>query len=219
MLTDYFSAPPRPERSGTVACLFDKTGASLEPFRARGRATVNVRGRTDRALRRLVEVEDLGLVLAFARCPQLSPAGARWWRRKRAEDADFQEREKDELRRLETGLVALGAPFLLVLPCSAQIRGCFKSKTFTTSPHRFGGHLPDTPHPTYPDIVPARDAFQKRMLVVYNRLPRPLERPVEPVWQTRSGKRVSPLFARRTKRHVAARKLPPLGLVTALAAA
>lgn len=210
MLTDYFRSS-RPPRTGKTACLFDKTGASLAPFE-RG---VNVRGRTGRALQRLAEVEDLGLVFAFPRCPNLSPAGARWWARKRAADPGFQEREMEELRRLETGLLAIGTPFVVVLPLSSRIRSCFRSKTFKTSPHLFGGYLPHSPHPTHPDIVPARDGFKKRLLVVYSGVPRPIERPVEPVWEVARGKRVSPLFARRSLRHLAARKLPPIGLVTA----
>ena len=120
-----------------------------------------------------------------------------------------------ELRRLETGLLAIGAPFVIVLPFSSKIRSCFNSKTFKTSPHMFGGYLPHNPHPTHPDIIPAKDAFQKRLLVVYNDVPRPIERPVEAVWDVSRGKRVSPLFARRSKRHLEARKLPPMGLVSA----
>ena len=122
----------------------------------------------------------------------------------------------EELRRLETGLLAIGAPFVIVLPSSSRIRSCFRSKAFKTSPHMFGGYLPPhTPHPTHPDVIPPKDGFKKRLLVVYSGVPRPIERPVEPVWEMSRGKRVSPLFARRSKRHLEARKLPPVGLVSA----
>lgn len=210
IITDYFRSPTKP-RSSKVACLFDRTGASLAPFPN----TVNVRGRTERALRGLEEVDDLGIVLCFPKCPHLSPAGARWWSRKRAANPLFQEREMEELRTLERGLLSLGVAFVIVLPFSSQIRSCFVSQAFCASPHCFGGYLHDTPHPTHPEIIPPRDAFQKRMLVVHRGVPRPVERPVPAVWEYRRGKRVSPLFARRTKRHLEARKLPPMGLVTA----
>lgn len=172
-------------------------------------------------MNRLVETYKgtVELVLAFPPCTDLCVAGARWWKRKREERPTFQEDAKAELKRLKRALDQIGAPYAIVLPCSAPIKRALPF-AFLTSPNEFGGWLnANVDHPLFPLFVPQQDAYSKRTLIACGngmRLPR--RKPVEPIWvekilKTGKVKKFSPLMAHRKKRD--ARRCPPLALCAA----
>jgi hypothetical protein len=164
----------------------------------------------------------LAFVVAMPPCRDLCAAGARWWKKKRRLNPDFQRVAEDYIRTLYSTLDSTGVPFIILVPSSPQIRRCFTRKAVDFSPHEFGGHLPvGVAHPLYTEI-PAQDAYTKRTLCFAGHGVRiPWKKPVAPQFtamRTKSGrsKRVSPIMASRSK--TGARTAPPLGFCSAVAA-
>lgn len=228
MIEDYFA----PESSGVIergkaVSIFDTSGLALRPWHERGFQTV-----TD-PLCRLDDADldrfrsrhhDAKFVFACPPLVQLSPGGSRWWGAKRADDPRFQEREEEQFKRLLACLEEMQVPYACVTPFSARIRGCVPPKASCTvsSPHLWGGYATG-PHVLWPDVVPANDAYSKRLLLTTRRLKLPATRPVKPRLATVTVKGVSkgvcPLLSRRTKRFLKARRAPPVGVAVALAVA
>ena len=165
--------------------------------------------------------DDLAIAVAFPACTDLSAAGARWWKDKRKKNPNFQDHAVARIRSVEAAMRATGVPYAMIVPASPRLRMMWKSPDAIISPHEYGGWLPaDAPHPLFPDVVPAQDAYKKRTYVYFgNGFVLPRRRPVIPKWTTRQRKgktvRVSPLLVRRKHRHV--RRLTPLGFLEAVA--
>lgn len=228
MIEDYFTTEPRPviER-GKVVSVFDSSGLALRPWRARGFTTVcDPLCRLDEAELERFKARHRDAKFVFA-CPplvQLSPGGSRWWESKREIDARFQDREEEAFKKLLDCLEDMQVPYACVTPYSALIRACVPSKAscVVSSPHLWAGYC-SGPHVLWPDIVPANDAYSKRLLLTTRRLKLPATRPTQPMIATLMvkgvPKTVCPLLARRTKRFIQARRAPPVGIAVALAIA
>jgi hypothetical protein len=233
MITNFFKMVPREPRPPTVrppparvVSMFDTHRLSLLPWTKRGYRGVHdlIDDLSAETLQSFAQRHrDVAFVYAAPPCADLSSAGARWWRAKRAEDPLFQQRACDGLKRLHATLTAMRVPFVLVLPRSGRVRRALAAGVEATpfSPHEYGGHLSSgAPHPLFPDIIPVSDAYSLRSLMVLGGgLRRPPHRPVRPVYRivtTRSGrkKRVCPLLALR--KHHRSRNTPPLGLLQAI---
>ena len=169
----------------------------------------------------LGRIDDLAFVIAIPPCRDLCAAGARWWRKKRGRNPEFQKVAEEYLKQLYATLDNTGVPFIILVPSSPYIRRCFSRRAFAFSPHEFGGYLPPTsPHPLFREI-PAQDAYTKRTLCFYGHGVRmPWKKAVPPTFHTirlKSGrtKRVSPVMASR--RNTASRTSAPFAFCTAVA--
>jgi hypothetical protein len=208
--------------------LFDPYRASLRSWRAQSNEHVADYITDDSMLSdtgklsRLVDTYKgrVDVVLAFPPCVDLCVAGARWWKRKKDANPKFQENAMNELKRLQTALNQIGAPYAIVLPSSGPIIRQFPAN-FRASPNEFGGYLaPTEQHPLFPLVVPRQDAYSKKTIVaVGNGMRIPRRRPVEAQWvekvlKTGKIKKFSPIMSHRKRRE--ARRCPPFGLCHAL---
>jgi len=225
-------APPRPPRTPPpryAAALFADT-PSLQAWTSRGYRPVRLapvedeRHHTGAAVAEALRAHasDLAMVVAFPSCTDLSAAGARWWKRKRLANPDFQNEAAARVRAVEEALKATGVPYAVIVAAAPRLRKLWKAPAATISPHEYGGWLAaGEPHPSYPEVVPQQDAYVKRTYVyVGNGFVLPQRRLVIPKWakRRRKGKlvRVSPLLVRRKHRHL--RRLSPLGFLEGAAA-
>lgn len=164
----------------------------------------------------------LALAMAFPPCVDLCAAGARWWKKKREENPNFQLDAVERLKKTEQMLRSTGAPYCILTPGSVLIKKLWKDPDATISPFEFGGYLPENAaHPTHPNAIPKRDAYHKLTFVFSgNGFVLPRRKPVPPKWHRVVNKKtgkvrlVSPIFAAR--KHRAARKLAPLGFCEAV---
>jgi len=223
-------APPPPPPQPTprlVACLGGGDDLALRPWLERGYGSLasELRGEpTEQSAAVLAaHAGHVAFACAFPPCADLAAAGARWWKRKRAADPDFQTRAVRRLRRTERALRASGAPYAMLTPGSPTIQTLFRPPEAVISPYQYGSYLPeDHEHPTAPDVIPGRDKYHKRTYVFSgNGFVLPRRKPVVPVWvvklHKKTGKlrKVSPVLAKRKHKH--ARRLAPLGFMRAVA--
>jgi hypothetical protein len=211
--------PPR-----VVLCL-DGDELALRPWLRTGHRSLDDELRADPNNTAAVVAAQRGNVAfacAFPPCTDLAAAGARWWRRKRTENPEFQNEAVARLRETERILASSGAPYCIFTPSSAIITKLWKSPNAVISPYQFGGYLPEThTHPTS-TAIPSRDRYHKQtFLFTGNGFVLPRRKPLVPVWvlrrnkKTGKTKRLSPIFAKRKHKH--ARKLAPLGFLAAVA--
>lgn len=233
LLTQWFddsAAPRRPRRRPAppprlVVCL-GGDGLALRPWLERGYRSLDEEIRADPEKTADIVAARHGRIAfacAFPPCVDLAAAGARWWRRKRAENPNFQTEAIDRLRNTELMLRSTGAPYVMFTPGSAMITKLWKGPSAIISPYQFGGYLPENHHhPTTPNVIPGRDRYHKHTYVFTgNGFVLPRRKPVTPVWvmkkhkKTGKVRRVSPVLAKRKHKH--ARRLAPLGFLTAVA--
>ena len=234
LLTRWFrddAAPKRPRQRQAVppprivVCL-GGDGLALGPWLRRGYRSLapEIRAEPERTADIVAARKGrIAFACAFPPCVDLASAGARWWRRKRAENPEFQQEAIERLRNTELMLRSTGAPYCMFTPGSATITKLWKGPSAVISPYQYGGYLPENhAHPTMPAVVPSRDRDHK-LTYVYtgNGFVLPRRKPVLPVWvhkrHKKTGKirRLSPVLAKRKYKH--ARRLAPLGFLAAVA--
>lgn len=134
-------------------------------------------------------------ILAFPPCTDLAVSGARHFKAKRERDPEFQ------IKAVNTAKVAaniadwFSVPYMIENPVSV-LSSMWRQPDFIFHPCGFGGYLPeDDKHPSFPDIIPARDAYLKKTcLWVGNGFKMPDTKAVKPVgndnpgWKSLGGK-------------------------------
>ena len=234
LITQWFSdeaTPKRPRERPVVppprivVCL-GGDGLALRPWLRRGYRSLaaEIRAEPERTADIVAARKGrVAFACAFPPCVDLAAAGARWWRRKRAENPEFQQDAVERLRNTELMLRSTGAPYCMFTPASAILTKLWKAPNATISPYQYGGYLPDDHrHPTNADVIPPRDRYHKlTYLYTGNGFVLPRRKPLVPVWvhkhNRKTGKvqRMSPVLAKRKHKH--ARRLAPLGFLTAVA--
>ena len=233
LLTNFFkdeAAPKQPANRAPaphlVVCLAGD-GWALRPWLDSGRyreLVVDARRDPERAAAILAAHRGkIAFACAVLHCPALVTAGARWWKRKRVANPDFQEDAVEQLRLYETLLRSTGAPYVLLTPGSSTLKKLWKPPSATISPNYYGGYLPeDHSHPFLSSVVPSRDRYHRKTHVYEGNLfTFPRKRPLPPVWllkrskRTKLKRRVSPLLVKR-KYAKRVRRLTPLGFFQAL---
>ena len=217
------SAPSTTHRPRYALSLHDD-GTALGPWRRRGYRTFCAQLAAEPLRASALahaHAGDIAIALAFPACVDLCASGARWWKRKRAANPNFQRDAIERLRQTELLLRATKAPYAMFCPGTSLIKKMWKAPSAVISPHEYGGWLAEgQQHPLYPEVVPNRDAYHKRTYVFSgNGFVLPRRKPVTALWATvrRKGKlrRVSPLLVKRKHRNV--RRLSPLGFLEAVA--
>jgi hypothetical protein len=227
------------QRTG-VCSLFDANGLSLLPWVERGYRGVALRtddavvvggidakianlSNADAVAAELQTLGDLAFVFAIPPCSALCSAGARWWRKKRAQDANFQQTAASSILALKQKLLESGVPFCIVLPASGVVKRLVGSPDLVFHPHEFGAFLgAGAEHPLFPEVVPLEDRYTKKSFAYFgNGAVAPIKRNKTPRFTMISlkhgkKKRVSPVLASRRSKHT--RALAPLGFSTAICA-
>ena len=140
---------------------------------------------------------------AFPPCTDLASSGAKWWKKKAEANPDFQTEAAHNVSRCEDLGYALSCPFYIENPIGALSR-LWRKPDSKFDPCDFGGYLPeDDEHPTYPDVIPARDAYRKRTcLWTGGRFKMPTSVPVDPETvaykrrDPKKGEKFSPVAAK-----------------------
>ncbi len=232
-LTHWFSDGAEPRRANPkiptprlVLCL-GGDGLALRAWTRRGyprRERDGGEGDPRRALPAVAARRDrIAFACALPRCTDLASSGARWWKRKRAANPNFQSEAIQKLRDTERVLRASGAPYVMLTPASALIKKLWKSPRAVVSPHQYGGYLVENAaHPVHPDVIPTQDRYHKSTYVFSgNGFVLPRRKPRPPVWVLKKNKktgkvvRISPVLAKRKHRN--ARRYSPLGFMEAIA--
>lgn len=227
--------------ASTAIALFDNFGTSLYPFaqlgyncksyilkseqpvakRTAGVEFVHLHRGDATEVRDAIGRQNNAFIFAIPPCKNLCLAGARWWKRKRLRNSQFQSKELAFLEALCVAVEESGAPAALLTPTNSQIPRALNRRFVRVSPHEFGGYLSkDAEHPTN-SFLPPQDGYTKSgLLLLRGGLSMPWKKPVKPIFKRvtlRNGARnMSPVMAARAPS--AARALAPLGLCTALAA-
>ena len=220
---DDASDAPQPD---AVVCLSGGDRLALRPWLAKGYTSLNPEIRDDPT--RVAEIVAahrgrIAFACAFPPCVDLALSGARWWKRKRAANPDFQTEAIAKLKAVERMLKQTDAPYCMLTPASATIKKLWKDPNAVITPYQYGGYLPEGHrHPTAPEAIPGRDRYHKKTyLFTGNGFTLPRRSLVTPVWVMKKDKatgktqRVSPVLSKRNYRH--ARKLAPLGFLEAVA--
>lgn len=124
-------------------------------------------------------------VFCWAPCTDLAGLGAQHWGKKREADPQFQQKAVAWVR-MGAELAALLGPDVWSVsenPVGA-VSSLWRKPDYTFNPCDYGGYiLPgQEEHPTWPDHIPARDAYTKRTcLWTTGPFKMPPKRPVEPV--------------------------------------
>jgi hypothetical protein len=119
-----------------------------------------VEGSTNATIERIIAMKPL-IVFGFGPCDDLAVCGAKHFAGKRERDPDFQAKAVALWRVVETVGLRTGAPWFGENPRSC-LSTLFRRFNHRFDPSDFGGYLPiNDVHPTYPDIIPPRDAYTK----------------------------------------------------------
>lgn len=195
---------------GTVVSLFDESGLMVRPWAERGFDcycfdTLNdnrverfpsggaihyveadlmpedwrVEGSTNLAIEAAILLDPV-IVFGFGPCDDLAVCGAKHFEGKRARNPDFQARAVALWRVVETVGKRTGAPWFGENPRST-LSTMYRRFNARFDPSDYGGYLPvDDVHPTYPDIIPPRDAYTKDTWIWHgNGFVVPPRRPIE----------------------------------------
>lgn len=103
-------------------------------------------------------------IMGFPPCTHLAASGAMHWKRKLLNDPEIQEKAAECARKIEKLANKLKAPFMVENPRGALSR-LWRRQNYEFDPCDYGGYLPPTPHPLYPDHIPAQDAYRKRTCI------------------------------------------------------
>lgn len=194
-----------------VISLFDFTGEALKPWAGRGyncyaldiqheatprhdagitychadlrdlESTIKALGEI--GLRRSqIDAGRVAMVLGWPPCTDLASSGARHWEKKRQNNPRFQHDAVAMAQIVESVGNYYGAPWVLENPIGA-LSTLWRKPDHTFNPCDYGGWLPESEaaHPTWPEYIPARDAYEKRTCYwAGNGFVMPEARPVTP---------------------------------------
>lgn len=101
------------------------------------------------------------IIFAFPPCTDLTNAGSRHWAKKAEANPLFQEHAAMICRVAESLADLFKCPYMIENPVG-KLSSLWRKPNAIFHPFRYGGYLPvDDAHPAFPDVIPARDAYQK----------------------------------------------------------
>lgn len=102
-----------------------------------------------------------GVVFSFPPCTDLTNAGSRHWAAKAEVNSRFQDEAAAVCRIAAEFADSLRVPYMIENPVG-KLSSLWRKPDAIIQPFQFGGYLPeDDEHPAFPDIIPARDGYQK----------------------------------------------------------
>lgn len=134
-------------------------------------------------------VGHVALGIGFPVCDDLAVSGTRHWKKKFKKDPCFQEIAADHCKRAGELLDQLCDAWLVENPVG-RLRKLWRKWDYIFHPCDYGGYLPeDDVHPSWPEYIPPRDAYEKKTcLWTGNGFTMPERRRVEPIRVTKVGK-------------------------------
>ena len=220
-------APIVPPGKGFVIALWDDSRTALAPWAAAG---FECRYHSPSSWLDLANLaasythDSPVFACAFPDSTDLSIAGARWFKEKRKQDPQFQQKAANRFADVEQFFRQCACPYLIEGPAVGRLRQLWRRPEFTYHPCHYGGYLStDDSHPLYPTIIPRRDAYQRGSGVwIGGGMRLPARRPVEPEWvyhysvRKRERRRMNPIVFARGPDGRAARACPPRGFALAV---
>jgi len=194
-----------------IICLFDYTGEMVKPWLDAGYEAWTFDGQHPEGINRdgshvrvgmwfsahdklkhvMQIVEMVGgadFVFGFPECTDLTVAGAKHFKSKRLDNPMFQH-EAIELADLVRCVgVALNCPWGFENPVGV-ISTQYRKYDFNFNPCDYGGYLPeDDAHPSYPEVYPGRDAYNKNTCIWSGGgFKRPKAKPIRPLYKDNPG--------------------------------
>lgn len=142
------------------------------------------------------------IIFAFPVCTDLAYSGSKHWAGKAEENPNFQTAAAMPFFKVQELADKIGAPYMMENPQS-RARKLYREPDFSFDPYHYGGYLPHMdPHPTYPDVIPSQDRYDKNTCIwCGNGFKMPERRPVEPefrLYERGNGEtlKVSPIVAK-----------------------
>ena len=193
----------------TVISLFDFTGEALRPWANAGyeciafdiqhdaSGRIDARGikyihadlstiqRAESAMRAALGDEwrdRVMFVLGWPPCTDLAVSGARWWSSKAQANPRFQHDAVEMAKVVAWAGGQCDCPWVLENPIGA-LSTLWRKPDHTFNPCDYGGWIPESEaaHPTWPEYIPPRDAYEKRTCYwTGNGFVMPEARPVTP---------------------------------------
>jgi len=152
-----------------------------------------VRAAEDDGIYPWLDVNGADVAFACASPPSrdLSVAGARHWKAKRAKNPRFQEDAVALVKEISNVFEGWDCPYYIANPASSQLRKLWREPNQTYQPYEYGGYLePTDKHPLYPEFIPAQDAYsQQQGLWTGGGFRMPVGKPVDPEWKYFSSAR------------------------------
>lgn len=153
-------------------------------------------------------------IASFAPCTDLANSGSRHWAKKREANPTFQQEAATACRIAAELGDWFKVPYMVENPVG-KLSTLWRKPDHIFNPCDFGGYLDENDaHPAFPDIIPARDAYNKKTcLWTGNGFVMPEKKALEPYgndnpgWKNLGGK------SARTK---LIRSLTPRGLARAI---
>ncbi len=135
-------------------------------------------------------------IACFAPCTDLAGLGAKHWKKKLEADPECQTRAVSHMRYAEDLGNYYNCAWFSENPVGAASR-IWRKPDYYFNPCDYGGYLPkDDQHPQYPELIPPRDAYNKKTCIwCGNGFKMPDKKPVEPeILEDAKGNRGSRLW-------------------------
>lgn len=101
------------------------------------------------------------IVFAFPPCTDLTNAGSRHWAKKAEANPLFQAEAAMVCRIAEAAADYFGCPYMIENPVG-KLSSLWRKPDVIFQPFQYGGYLSeDDVHPSFPELYPCRDAYQK----------------------------------------------------------
>lgn len=129
----------------------------------------------------LEELSDVVMLFGFPVCTDLSISGAKHWEGKREINPAFQHIATRPASMIEDLGKKLKCKYMIENPRS-MLSKLWRKEDHVFEPYEYGGYLPgNDKHPTYPDVIPGRDAYNKTTCIWSGGgFIMPIKSPVEP---------------------------------------
>jgi hypothetical protein len=104
-------------------------------------------------------------IIGFPVCTDLSISGAKHWETKRTINPNFQLDAIRPALRIDELSKYLDCEYMIENPQS-RLSKLWRKEDHTFDPCDYGGYLPaSSPHPLYPNVIPAQDAYEKHTCI------------------------------------------------------
>lgn len=105
--------------------------------------------------------DDPDIIFAFPPCTDLTNAGSRHWAKKAGANPNFQA-EAAEICRIASDIANFFyVPYMVENPVG-KLSSLWRKPDVIFQPFQYGGYLSeDDVHPSFPELYPCRDAYQK----------------------------------------------------------
>jgi hypothetical protein len=108
------------------------------------------------------EFSNVDFLFSFAPCTHLAVSGARWFKKKRLDNPDFQIEATEHAKMCADLADRFGCPYYIENPVSV-LSTLWRKPDYTFHPFEFGEYIPieEATHPKWAEYIAPRDAYSK----------------------------------------------------------